>query len=59
MLGSGKRVFGEGALPGAFHLVDAQRSTTGAVLHVYEPAGALRYGAVEVGQETVVFYAAR
>jgi dihydrofolate reductase len=59
VLGSGKRLFGEGALPGAFHLVDAQRSTTGAVLHVYERAGALRYGAVEVGQEAVIFDAAR
>jgi hypothetical protein len=28
---------------------------TGAVLHVYERAGNLKYGEVEVGQETVIF----
>jgi hypothetical protein len=38
-----------------FRLVDTQQSTTGAVLHVYERAGELRYGEVEVGQETVIF----
>jgi hypothetical protein len=30
-------------------------TTTGAVLHVYECAGGLEYGEVEVGQETVIF----
>jgi hypothetical protein len=39
----------------SFRLVDIQRNTTGAVLHVYERAGGLRYGEVEVGQETVIF----
>ena len=28
---------------------------TGAALHVYERTGDLRYGEVEVGQETVIF----
>lgn len=41
VLGTGKRLFGDGAL--------------GAVLHVYDRAGGLRYGEVEVGQETVIF----
>lgn len=54
-LGTGKRLFGEGTIPRSFRLVDTQRSTTGAVLNVYERAGDLRYGEVEVGQETVVF----
>ena len=36
----------------SFIVVD---TTTGAVLHVYERAGGLKYGEVEVGQETVVF----
>ena len=53
--GAGKRLFGEGAIPAAFNLVETQFSTTGAVLHVYERAGDLRYGTVEVGQETVIF----
>ena len=53
--GTGKRLFGEGAIPRGFRLVDTQRNTTGAVLHVYERAGDLRYGEVEVGQETRIF----
>jgi dihydrofolate reductase len=55
VIGTGKRLFGEGAIPASFRLVDTQLTTTGAVLHVYERAGSLRYGEVEVGQETVIF----
>jgi dihydrofolate reductase len=55
VLGTGKRLFGEGTIPGSFRLIDTQQSTTGAVLHVYERAGDLRYGEVGVGQETVIF----
>ena len=55
VIGAGKRLFGEGTIPASFLLVDTQFATTGAVLHVYERAGALRYGEVEVGQETVIF----
>ncbi|HEX2248998.1 MAG TPA: dihydrofolate reductase family protein, partial [Gemmatimonadales bacterium] len=55
VLGTGKRLFGEGTIPRSFRLVDTQLATTGAVLHVYERAGELRYGEVEVGQETVIF----
>jgi dihydrofolate reductase len=55
VLGTGKRLFGEGTLPRSFQLVDTQATTTGAVLHVYERAGELGYGEVEVGQEPVVF----
>ena len=55
VLGTGKRLFGEGTIPRGFRLVDTQLSTTGAVLHVYERAGELRYGEVDVGQEPVLF----
>jgi dihydrofolate reductase len=55
VIGAGKRLFGEGTIPGAFRLADTQVATTGAVLHVYERSGDLRYGEVEVGQETVIF----
>ena len=55
VLGTGKRLFGEGTIPGSFRLVDTQQTATGAVLHVYERAGGLKYGEVEVGQETVIF----
>lgn len=54
-LGTGKRLFGEGTIPRSFRLVDTQLNTTGAVLHVYERMGGLKYGEVEVGQETVIF----
>jgi dihydrofolate reductase len=55
VLGVGKRLFGEGTIPLSFQLVDTQQNTTGAVLHVYERAGSLKYGEVEVGQETMIF----
>lgn len=55
VLGTGKRLFGDGTVPCAFRLVETQQTTTGAVLHVYERAGGLKYGEVEVGQETVIF----
>jgi dihydrofolate reductase len=55
VLGTGKRLFGEGAIPRSFRLVDSQMNTTGAVLNVYERVGNLRYGEVEVGQETLIF----
>ena len=55
VLGTGKRLFGGGTIPRSFRLVDTQLNTTDAVLHVYERAGGLKYGEVEVGQETVIF----
>jgi dihydrofolate reductase len=55
VLGTGKRLFGDGTIPRSFRLVDTQRNTTDAVLHVYERVGGLTYGEVEVGQETVIF----
>ena len=55
VLGTGKRLFAEGTIPRSFRLVDTQLNTSGAVLHVYERAGGLKYGEVEVGQETVIF----
>jgi dihydrofolate reductase len=55
VIGTGKRLFGDGTVPGSFRLVDTHVTTTGAVLHVYERAGDVRYGEVGVGQETVIF----
>jgi dihydrofolate reductase len=55
VLGTGKRLFGRGTIPGSFRLVETRAVTTGAVLHVYQRAGNLRYGEVAVGEETVVF----
>lgn len=55
VVGVGKRLFGAGTTPRAFRLVETQQTAPGAVLHVYERAGSLKYGEVEVGQETVIF----
>jgi dihydrofolate reductase len=55
VLGTGKRLFGEGTIPCSFRLVETQQTSTGAVLHVYERAGNLKYGEVEVGKERVIF----
>jgi dihydrofolate reductase len=41
VLGSGKRLFGEGAVPAGLRLVDSTVSTTGVVIGTYEPAGEL------------------
>ena len=41
VIGSGKRLFAEGTLPGALKLVDSKVSTTGVVIATYEPAGDL------------------
>jgi dihydrofolate reductase len=55
VIGTGKRLFGKGAIPLSFRLVETQQTTTGAVLHVYERAGGLKYGELEVGQDIVIF----
>jgi dihydrofolate reductase len=40
VIGTGKRLFGEGTIPRAFRLVDTRQTATGAVLHVYDRVGA-------------------
>jgi dihydrofolate reductase len=44
VLGSGKRLFGEGAPPLALRLVDSQISSTGVIMTTYEPAGEVPIG---------------
>jgi dihydrofolate reductase len=39
VLGSGKRLFGEGTTPSGLRLVDSKVSTTGVVMGTWEPAG--------------------
>ncbi len=48
VVGPGKRLFGEGTIPGALRLVDTKVSSTGVVIHRYERAGKLEYGSFEV-----------
>jgi dihydrofolate reductase len=47
-LGSGRRLFEAGFHPAAFRLTETQFSSTGVVLHVYERAGEVQYGTMEV-----------
>jgi len=44
VLGSGKRLFGDGTLPGALKLADSKTSSTGVVMATYTPAGAVTTG---------------
>jgi dihydrofolate reductase len=46
VLGNGMRLFREGASPAALKLVDTKTTTTGVVIHVYEPAGTPTYGSI-------------
>jgi len=44
VIGSGKRLFSDGAIPAALRLVDSKVSTTGVVIGTYEPAGEIATG---------------
>ena len=44
VIGSGKRLFAEGAIPAGLKLVDSVVSTTGVVMGTYEPAGEIVLG---------------
>ena len=44
LVGSGKRLFAGGTMPGALELVDAATSSTGVAIHTYRRAGELRSG---------------
>ena len=44
VIGKGKRLFGEGTVPGDLTLVDSQTSSTGVIMSTYRPAGAIKLG---------------
>ncbi|GAA3389300.1 dihydrofolate reductase family protein [Streptomyces roseoviridis] len=46
VLGSGRRLFREGATPSAFRLLDARTTAAGVGIHTYELAGRPRFGTV-------------
>ena len=46
ILGMGKRLFGAGAIPAALRLVRSITTSTGVVISVYRPAGAVQTGEV-------------
>ena len=54
VLGTGKRLFGEGTVPRSFRLADSVVTAPGAVLHVYERAGSPEYGTFGEDGESVI-----
>ena len=52
VLGTGKRLFGEGAPPASLKLVDSQVSSTGVVMATYEPGGELQRGSFALEEPT-------
>jgi dihydrofolate reductase len=50
VVGTGKRLFGDGTIPRSLRLAETQTSETGVAIHRYERVGKLEYGAV--GLET-------
>jgi dihydrofolate reductase len=53
VVGSGKRLFGDGVVPAGLELVESETSTTGVIMTVYRPTGAVDRGsfAFEVPSE--------
>jgi dihydrofolate reductase len=52
VLGSGKRLFGDGTIPAGLALVDSKASTTGVLITTYERAGAVDYGSFALEEPT-------
>ena len=52
VVGRGKRLFGDGAVPAGLTLVDSTVSTTGVVIGTYRPAGALTPGSFAFADPT-------
>ncbi|HSP54819.1 MAG TPA: dihydrofolate reductase family protein [Dehalococcoidia bacterium] len=53
VVGSGKRLFADGTLPGKLKLLDRETSTTGVVMATYERAGEIEYGSFRLEEEQV------
>jgi dihydrofolate reductase len=52
VLGSGKRLFGEGTIPAAFEVTDSRTATTGVLLVNYKRAGDVQYGSFALDEPT-------
>jgi dihydrofolate reductase len=50
VLGSGKRLFGSGAVPSALTLLDTRATSTGVVVNTYRPSGKPTYGSFALDQ---------
>ena len=52
VLGTGKRLFGDGAIPAGLKLVDSKTSTTGVILATYERGDGIAYGSFALDEPT-------
>lgn len=52
VLGSGKRLFGGGSIPGALELIDSKISTTGVIIGTYRRSGEIQTGSFALEQPT-------
>jgi dihydrofolate reductase len=52
VLGTGKRLFGDGTIPGGLRLVDSKTATTGVLIATYERAGDIPYGSFAFEEPT-------
>jgi dihydrofolate reductase len=52
VLGKGKRLFGDGTVPGQMKLADSKTSTTGVTIATYERAGDIPYGTFALEEPT-------
>jgi dihydrofolate reductase len=50
LLGSGKRLFADGTIPGGLTLANTKISTTGVAIHTYERSGEIKYGSFALDQ---------
>jgi len=53
LLGKGKRLFGDDAMPAAFKLVKSQTSSTGVIIATYERSGEIEVGSFVTGEPSV------
>ncbi|WP_343715332.1 dihydrofolate reductase family protein [Inquilinus sp.] len=59
VLGSGKRLFGRGAIPAGLKLVSSQASTTGVVISTYLRSGEVTTGSFALGESSAAELARR
>ena len=52
VIGTGKRFFGDGTIPGAMKLVESEVSKTGVTINTYERAGEIDLGSFEFDEPT-------
>jgi hypothetical protein len=52
VLGTGKRLFGDGAVPAALRLLGTEATATGVTISTYERAGAIAAGSFEFDEPT-------